>query len=316
MMFATTSVLLSICALAHNDEETTSSLINRLGLQGLVDVQEDAVDESSQARRLGGDTVVAPDMGVEDGPCRSGWQYELFMARCNWGLWCEHTTDGSATYGICRRYGPGPSPIPIEPATGGANQRCNNVGSPCNGSNLRPRWNRIYPSGYSCVCDYFLGSADEGQDQTGAVGSTSPSLGMRAPSMGGRNEPCRNTHGNECDSGLHCHYYTRDGTSTEGRCVPDSHPSHNTGEAGEQCNPAPYAPCNNDNLKPEYHTMYPEGTACTCAVAHNEPRRGEAGGRCNRAPDAPCNASNLQPRYHQLYPHGESCVCDYLLGGN
>lgn len=305
-----TSVLLSACVLAHTDEETSASLIDRLINKDAPTV--DAVDESTEQRRL-----TPPEMGVEGGPCRTGMWYTMFGQRCNWGLHCDYArpiwTGDSATYGVCTQYGnPGWS--------GNANQPCNRSGPRCNHSNLRPRWEH----GEFCTCEYFLGEASpESSTQDQATTSTaddSTRLGMRAPQMGGEGEPCRNTRGDECNYGLHCHYSTRDGSSIQGRCrrnpapAPTPRPDHhNTGYAGERCNPAPYSPCNNDNLKPEYHQLYPSGTSCVCTTVDPEPRVGEAGGRCNRAPYSPCNSSNLAPRYHQLLPSGYSCTCEYLL---
>merc|ERR1712157_637754 len=134
-------------------------------------------------------------------------------------------------------------------------------------------------------------------------------LGMGTPDMGREGEPCRNTRGDECDYGLHCRYYTRDGTSTMGRCVRDYHPHHATGGLNQQCNRAPLSPCNTDDLK----GVWTSG-GCMCRRHHSGNQRGEANGRCNRAPLAPCNHDNLQAHWVRLYPSGESCTCVYLLG--
>jgi len=309
-MIATT-VLLSICVMSHNDE-TTSTLSNRLNQQGLL---ADIPDESATAEQR---RLVKPTMGVEGGPCRSGWQYEMFGLRCNWGLVCQHSWDGSAEYGICRPWGsdfPVPN-IPAHPATGERGQPCNPAPqSPCNHSNLRAHYQQLIGGG-QCVCELQLGSSN--QDQASAVNVQSTTLGMRAPEMGNEGEPCRNTRGYECNSGLYCHYYTRDGSSTEGRCVRNSYPS--TGNEGEPCNHRfgnirDLTPCNTNDLEPHYAPMYPSGTSCTC-VARDQPspRTGEAGGRCNKSPYSPCNRSNLQPHYRQILPSGTSCTCVYLLG--
>jgi len=374
-MFAST-VLLSTCALSHNDDET--SLINRLGQQGIPGVQqEDAVIDRFSSRRLGGDTVVAPEMGVEGGPCRDGWAYNWFGARCNWGLHCEKSYDGSAEFGICRFDGYHPHIVPA-PAAGGANQRCSSGPAPCQ-PNLTPT-----DHGFGCVCEsgvYVPGQAgvyvpghqagyqagpvrstatlgmagdpfNQAQSQeeearreqwARSVGSTqtlgmggdpslslaqtvarpsTQALGMGAPSMGGDGDPCRNTPGDECNNGFHCHY-SFDGTSTAGRCVQDSHQHQSTGGAGEQCNPVipgalRVAPCNNGSLTPVYQNMLGgSGTACTCKLAA-QPATGEEGEKCNRAiPGAlyiACNHSNLRPRYRQEYPRGESCTCVWNFG--
>jgi len=145
--------------------------------------------------------------------------------------------------------------------------------------------------------------------------SSSPSLGQRAPEMGREGEPCRTSdYYDGCDAGLYCHYFTRDGTSTEGVCRrepnPRPRPSHNSGGLNQLCNQPPVAPCNTDDLEAVW-----QSGRCTCEPHSNpSPRRGEAHGRCNSAPYAPCNRSNLQPHYQRLYPSGESCTCEYLLG--
>merc|ERR1712130_470960 len=48
----------------------------------------------------------------------------------------------------------------------------------------------------------------------------SKKLGMPAPQMGREGQPCRNTHGNECDYGFKCHYST-DGSAIFGTCQRD-----------------------------------------------------------------------------------------------
>jgi len=302
-MFAST-VLLSICAMSHNDEET-NFLINRLDQQGVISFASE-LSESSEQRRL-----EAPVMGVEGGPCRDGWQYSLFGYRCNWGLYCERTWDGSAEYGICRSYWhPGNPDIPIHEATGEAGQKCNPAPeSPCNSNNLRPRYQQLY-GGNSCTCEYNLLGANNDQGSVGSTASTntqssSPTLGMRAPEMGGLGQPCRNTPGYECNDDLHCHYYTLDGTSTMGRCVRTQH--HHTGGENQRCNDAPLAPCNNDDLQANWERLLPSGEACTCV--RRQSQRGGENQRCNDAPLSPCNTDDLKPHYERLLPTGTACSC-------
>merc|ERR1719461_990991 len=83
------------------------------------------------------------------------------------------------------------------------------------------------------------------------------------------------------------------------------------GGLNQQCNEVPLAPCNNDDLKGVFN---PSTGMCTCEST--SPRRGEANGRCNRAPLPACNHANLEAQYERLLPSGESCTCVYLLGAS
>merc|ERR1719330_1240613 len=210
-----------------------------------------------------------------------------------------------------------------EPRTGEAGGRCNKAPlAPCNHDNLQAHWTNVhvyataFQAGQICTCEYLLGNSapqgnsplwplsgaestdDSNDDSADDDSSTGPSLGLRAPVMGVLDGPCRNTPGDECNFGLHCHYYTMDGTSTSGRCVLDYnpyHPRHHTGNWNEPCNRPPVAPCNSDLLEGNW-----DNGSCMCQWK-SAPNTGEAGGRCNRSPLAPCNHDNLQAHWTNVH---------------
>jgi len=83
-------------------------------------------------------------------------------------------------------------------------------------SNLGQAGERTAANGDSELGFYAESRKDSNDDSTD--GSTK--LGMPAPQMGREGQPCRNTHGNECDYGFKCHYST-DGSAIFGTCQRD-----------------------------------------------------------------------------------------------
>jgi len=348
-MFATT-VLLSTALITRGDAQSDLEIKNLDDVKSAGD-SGDSVESSEEmeapdaVRRL-----MPPSMRGEGEAC--GKLTSGLFGKCEFGLYCKYfTMDGSSTEGKCTRrtpWNPGfPSnsrgdinqqcndaplapcnydylegvwrydfctcePRHHEPDTGGPQQRCNEWGPACNSDNLEPQYSRMYPSGESCECVYILGSSNGEKDQS----TQNQKLGVRAPEMGGENQPC--AYGDGCDYGLHPHYFTRDGSSMDCKCVRDRTPSPRPvdryhGGLNQQCNQSPLAPCNTDDLE----GVWNRDGLCTCEpVSQPRARRGEANGRCNRAPLAPCNHENLEAHYERLLPSGESCTCVYLLGAS
>jgi len=137
-------------------------------------------------------------------------------------------------------------------------------------------------------------------------------LGMVAPTMGVEDGPCRNTPGNECNPGLTCHYYTVDGTSTQGRCIDEGR----TGGWLQRCNRGYGPECNND----WWLVGVWDNDNCWCRLRMFHPghqgRTGGANQKCNPAGQRPCNDDDLEAHYVRLLPSGTACMCQYILLGN
>jgi hypothetical protein len=192
---------------------------------------------------LGGDRVglPAPNMGGQGDPCRNSWWGE-----CNWweGLSCHNEYHGSFMTGTCQ----GGSQ-----STGGENQQCRFWGTSCD-EGLIPSYiggtdGGLFGKGKGCYCERRLyGEAKAPSNAPAKVpalgaglealrDATSPAdtkVGMPAPIMGGYGQPCRNTPGDECNSGLVCFKYSSDGTSQSGYCSYNSNPNWVARE-GQKC---------------------------------------------------------------------------------
>jgi len=214
--------------------------------------------------------------------------------------------------------------------TGGANQKCNPAGRrPCNNDNLEAHYVRLLPSGTACTCQrILLGNSQATSDRTSASststkstllqerllastaskqGSTddqtaaNPTLGMVAPQMGGQGEPCRNTPGNECNSGFYCKY-TNHGSWTAGVCEKAYMPQF--GKLGQ--------PCDNGRCDSGLYCKYTwHGSFSTNVCVKTQTPRGHTGEQCNLLGSGKpmCLSPNDYCKTVNLLPSGTVQVC-------
>lgn len=102
----------------------------------------------------------APDLGSVNNGCRNGSDGRL---PCNYGLYCDYYTQGSALMGTCKRFPTPPTPpTPPHRHCGGVGERCCG-GSHCqDGLRAVTNWSNQYGQAFQypvCTCEQMVGSA-------------------------------------------------------------------------------------------------------------------------------------------------------------
>jgi len=203
-------------------------------------------DSNDDDKKLG---QRAPIMGGENQPCRNGYDGQ---PACNWGLECSYyTLDGSSIDGTCQ---PSSSPSPSPSGhRGDLNHHCTFSGTCYQGS---PRWEHEFGQGLEvCMCRGYLGATNEentddwelfgqplGATNEDDQDNSDPKLGVLPPIMGGLNQPCRNTKGDECNPGFYCDYTVdHTGSTIFGTCKKRYTPD--LGRLGQGCRNTPGNEC-------------------------------------------------------------------------